>query len=135
MGPPLYFSHPACLGHDTGEHPERPARIHAIEAELARRGWLGYERREAPAAPLDAVTAVHTEAYVDAVPVMDVPVEDEDPADAVLVEGVPRRHRDVVEKAEARRRVAARVMTGWARSAEGCPSLVLFPPPRTGSSG
>ena len=67
MGPPLYFSHPACLEHETGEHPERPARIHAIEAELERRGWLGYERREAPAAPLDAVTAVHAEAYVEAV--------------------------------------------------------------------
>jgi acetoin utilization deacetylase AcuC-like enzyme len=67
VGPPLYFSHPACLEHETGEHPERPARIGAIEAELERRGWLGYERREAPAAPLDAVTAVHDEAYVDAV--------------------------------------------------------------------
>jgi acetoin utilization deacetylase AcuC-like enzyme len=67
VGPPLYFSHPACLEHETGEHPERPARIQVIEAELERRGWLGYERREAPAAPLDAVTAVHTEAYVEAV--------------------------------------------------------------------
>jgi acetoin utilization deacetylase AcuC-like enzyme len=67
VGPPLYFSHPACLEHETGDHPERPARIEAIEAELERRGWLGYERREAPAAPLDAVTAVHDEAYVEAV--------------------------------------------------------------------
>ena len=67
MGPPLYFSHPACLEHETGKHPERPARIQAIEAELERRDWLGYERREAPAAPLDAVTAVHAEAYVEAV--------------------------------------------------------------------
>ena len=67
MGPPLYFSHPACLEHETGEHPERPSRIQAIEAELERRGWLGYERREAPAAPLDAITAVHAEAYVEAV--------------------------------------------------------------------
>ena len=61
VGRPLYFSHSACLEHETGEHPERPARIEAIEAELERRGWLGYERREAPAAPLDAVTAVHAE--------------------------------------------------------------------------
>jgi len=67
VGPPLYFSHPACLEHETGEHPERPARIQAIEAELERRGWLGYERREAPAAPLDAVTAVHGERYVEEV--------------------------------------------------------------------
>ncbi|MCY7288003.1 MAG: hypothetical protein LH624_07070, partial [Cryobacterium sp.] len=67
VGPPLYFSHPACLGHETGEHPESPSRIQAIEAELERRGWLGYERREAPAAPLDSITAVHAEAYVEAV--------------------------------------------------------------------
>jgi acetoin utilization deacetylase AcuC-like enzyme len=67
VGPPLYFSHPACLEHETGEHPERPARIEAIEAELGRRDWLGYQRREAPAAPLDAVTAVHEEGYVEAV--------------------------------------------------------------------
>jgi acetoin utilization deacetylase AcuC-like enzyme len=67
VGPPLYFSHPACLGHETGEHPESPSRIQAIEAELERRGWLGYERREAPAAQLDAITAVHAEPYVEAV--------------------------------------------------------------------
>jgi acetoin utilization deacetylase AcuC-like enzyme len=67
IGPPLYFSHPACLGHDPGEHPERPERLGAIEAELERLGWLGYERREAPAAPPDAVTAVHSEAYVETV--------------------------------------------------------------------
>ncbi|MET0972128.1 MAG: histone deacetylase [Thermoleophilaceae bacterium] len=67
MGPPLYFSHPACLEHKTGEHPERPARLEAIETELDRRGWLGYERREAPPAPLDALTAVHAESYVEAV--------------------------------------------------------------------
>jgi acetoin utilization deacetylase AcuC-like enzyme len=53
--------------HEPGEHPERPERLGAIETELERRGWLGYERREAPAAPLDAVTAVHSEAYVEAV--------------------------------------------------------------------
>ena len=67
MGPPLYFSHPAGLEHETGEHPERPSRIRAIEAELESRGWLGDERRGAPAASLEAVTAVHAEAYVEAV--------------------------------------------------------------------
>jgi acetoin utilization deacetylase AcuC-like enzyme len=67
VGPPLYFSHLECLEHETGEHPERPARITAIEAELDRRDWLGYERRAAPAAQLGAVTAVHADAYVEAV--------------------------------------------------------------------
>ena len=44
----LYFSHPACLGHDTGDHhPERAERITALEASLHQRDWLGYERRQA----------------------------------------------------------------------------------------
>jgi hypothetical protein len=38
---------------------------------------------------------------VGAVPMMDVPVEDEDPTGAEHVERVPRRHRDVVEETEA----------------------------------
>jgi acetoin utilization deacetylase AcuC-like enzyme len=39
----------------------------AIEAELARRDWLGFERRTAPAADQALVTAVHTERYVELV--------------------------------------------------------------------
>ena len=31
-------------------HPEQPERLRAIEAALAERDWLGWERREAPAA-------------------------------------------------------------------------------------
>jgi acetoin utilization deacetylase AcuC-like enzyme len=67
MGPPLYFSSPACLGHDTGAHPECAARITAIEEALAARGWLGYERREAAPAPREALVAVHAAEYVDRV--------------------------------------------------------------------
>ena len=53
-GPALYFCHPACLEHDPRahmpEHPDTPERLLAIERELAARDWLGWERREAPAA-------------------------------------------------------------------------------------
>ena len=63
------------------------------------------------------------EEVVGPVAVMEVPVEDEDPARAERVERVLRRYRDVVEQTEARRRRAARVMTGRARSAEPCASL------------
>jgi acetoin utilization deacetylase AcuC-like enzyme len=57
MGPPLYFSHPACLEHETtAVHPEQPMRITAIERSLAEREWLGYEAREAPAASREALT-------------------------------------------------------------------------------
>jgi acetoin utilization deacetylase AcuC-like enzyme len=41
--------------------------MHAIEAELRRRDWLGYERREAPRATLDQLLAVHPREHVDAV--------------------------------------------------------------------
>ena len=55
MAANLYFSHPACLEHDPRQglygHPEQPERLRAIEAALAERDWLGWERREAPAPP------------------------------------------------------------------------------------
>jgi acetoin utilization deacetylase AcuC-like enzyme len=64
MGRPVYLSHPASLEHDTGAHPERAARITAIEQELARHDWLGMERLEAPRVAVETLTAVHPERYV-----------------------------------------------------------------------
>jgi acetoin utilization deacetylase AcuC-like enzyme len=64
----LYFSHSACLGHDPGQglpgHPERPERLRAIEDALAARDWLGWERREAPAAREEELLLVHPAAHV-----------------------------------------------------------------------
>jgi acetoin utilization deacetylase AcuC-like enzyme len=63
---PVYFSHPSSLEHDTGPgHPERSDRIRAIEAELDRRDWLGYERREAPAVTTEQLLAVHPKSYIE----------------------------------------------------------------------
>jgi acetoin utilization deacetylase AcuC-like enzyme len=60
----LYFSHPACLEHDPRtlmpSHPDTPERLVAIEAALAERGWLGWERREAPAASEEELELVHS---------------------------------------------------------------------------
>jgi acetoin utilization deacetylase AcuC-like enzyme len=65
---PVYLSHQSSLEHETGfGHPERVDRIRAIEAELERRDWLGYERRQAPAASIEQLTAVHPPEYVDMV--------------------------------------------------------------------
>jgi acetoin utilization deacetylase AcuC-like enzyme len=65
---PVYFDHPSSLEHETGHgHPERADRIRAIEAELQRHDSFGYERREAPAATLDQLLAVHPRQHVDAV--------------------------------------------------------------------
>ncbi len=65
MSRALYLHHPSSLEHDTGDHPEQPARITAIERELEGRGWLGYEREPAPRAERSAVEAVHPRAHVD----------------------------------------------------------------------
>ena len=68
MAPPLYYCPRECLAHETGDgHPERPARITAIEEALAARGGLGYERRTAPAASREQLERVHAPAYVERV--------------------------------------------------------------------
>jgi acetoin utilization deacetylase AcuC-like enzyme len=59
----LYFSHPASHEHDPRAllpgHPENPERLVAVEALLAERDWLGWERRQAPAASEDELELVH----------------------------------------------------------------------------
>jgi acetoin utilization deacetylase AcuC-like enzyme len=64
---PVFLEHRSSLDHDTGPHPEQPARIVAIERELERRGWLGYERASSPAVDPATLTAVHPERYVAAI--------------------------------------------------------------------
>jgi acetoin utilization deacetylase AcuC-like enzyme len=61
---PVLLEHPSSLAHDTGPHPEQPARMVAIERELSERGWLGYERVRSPAVERSALTAVHPESFV-----------------------------------------------------------------------
>jgi acetoin utilization deacetylase AcuC-like enzyme len=67
----LFYSHPACLKHDPREglygHPEQPERLRAIEAALAERDWLGWERRQAPAAGEAELTLVHPKEHVEAI--------------------------------------------------------------------
>jgi acetoin utilization deacetylase AcuC-like enzyme len=59
-----WFRHDAHLAHDVPGHPERPARIRALEAEMSAHDWFGCERVEAPRAELALIDAVHTEPYV-----------------------------------------------------------------------
>src|ERR1700738_4670778 len=54
---PVFLSHPSSLEHDTGGHPEQPARIVAIERALAERGWLGFRRVSSTAVSLPTLTA------------------------------------------------------------------------------
>jgi acetoin utilization deacetylase AcuC-like enzyme len=58
------FTHPACLQHDPGpDHPETPARLGAL-LERAR-AEPGMQVRQADAAPLEPLLAVHPRAYLD----------------------------------------------------------------------
>jgi len=68
MTPALYFGHPACLEHDprvhSPGHPDTPERLIALEGALAQRDWLGWERREAPAAQEAQLELVHSARHV-----------------------------------------------------------------------
>jgi acetoin utilization deacetylase AcuC-like enzyme len=64
---PVFLEHPSSLQHETGPHPEQPARIPAILDELERRGWLGYERVLSSAARRESLLAVHPVRHVEMV--------------------------------------------------------------------
>jgi len=70
MAPPILFRHAASHEHQTGGHPEGSGRIEAIETELSRHDWLGWDDREAPAVDLDVLRAVHSDRHVEAVRAM-----------------------------------------------------------------
>ncbi|MBP2314708.1 histone deacetylase family protein [Azospirillum soli] len=64
----LIFTHPDCLGHDTGPgHPERPERLDTVLQVLEQEPFRRLERRPAPEATVEQLARVHERAYVDAV--------------------------------------------------------------------
>jgi acetoin utilization deacetylase AcuC-like enzyme len=68
---PLYYHHPACAEHDprvhSPAHPDTPERLEEIERRLEACGWLGWARREAPAASVQELELVHTARHVAAI--------------------------------------------------------------------
>jgi acetoin utilization deacetylase AcuC-like enzyme len=66
-----YYSHPACLEHDPRQgmplHPDTPERLQAIERRLEAVGWLGWERREAPAASEADLELVHSPRLIESI--------------------------------------------------------------------
>lgn len=61
------YTHPACLGHDTGpDHPESPERLAAV-LEALHGAFPALDWREAPIAKLGDLRRVHDEAQIDAV--------------------------------------------------------------------
>ena len=67
MGPRILLRHASSYEHKTAGHPEGTGRLEAIETELSRHDWLGWERREAPAVDLDVLRAVHANRHIEAV--------------------------------------------------------------------
>jgi acetoin utilization deacetylase AcuC-like enzyme len=63
----VFLEHPSSLEHQTGHHPEQPARMTAIHDELSRREWLGFERMESPAVDPEVLHQVHPTDYVQAI--------------------------------------------------------------------
>jgi acetoin utilization deacetylase AcuC-like enzyme len=61
----VFLHHPSSLRHETGAHPEQPARIVAIERELESRDWLGFSRIESPAVDRELLTLVHPSSHVE----------------------------------------------------------------------
>ena len=64
-----FITHPECLKHDMGaHHPERPARLAAIEDQLIASGIGQHLKRyEAPLATEEQLTRVHPADYVSAI--------------------------------------------------------------------
>ena len=87
MPAPLLLHHPSSLEHETGTHPERPARIVAIEHALAEREWLGWDVSKSPAAEREVVCAVHSEAYVESLAAVSAAGGGALDADTIMSEG------------------------------------------------
>jgi acetoin utilization deacetylase AcuC-like enzyme len=67
--PTAYITHPSFLKHDMGaDHPECPARIHAVEDQLIASGLLDFLRHyEAPKASKEELVRVHASEYIERV--------------------------------------------------------------------
>jgi acetoin utilization deacetylase AcuC-like enzyme len=67
----VYLSHPASLEHDPSAyspgHPDTPERLIVLERALAQRNWLGWQRREAPAAAESQLELVHSARHLRAI--------------------------------------------------------------------
>ncbi|MGB0670142.1 MAG: histone deacetylase family protein [Rhodospirillales bacterium] len=63
-----FFTHSACLEHDTGDHhPECADRLRAIYQALEHERFVHLERHEAPLGDIELVRKVHKPEYVDAI--------------------------------------------------------------------
>jgi len=62
---PIWVRDDGYADHALPGHPESPARIAALEAELERHAWFGWAREQAPEASRAQLEAVHPARHVD----------------------------------------------------------------------
>lgn len=111
------FTHPACLGHDTGPgHPERPDRLRRVLQALEHPDFVSLLREEAPEATREQLLLAHPAEYVDAI--LDVaPAEGE----AVYLDGdtlmSAGSRAAILRTAGAGVAAVDAVMDGWADAA------------------
>ena len=75
--PTVLFSHPDCLGHDTGEdHPECADRLRAITRMLDHVDFYYLQRAEAPEATLEQLLRAHSRAHIDRIMAL-LPTDDQ----------------------------------------------------------
>jgi acetoin utilization deacetylase AcuC-like enzyme len=113
----VLFSHPACLGHDTGPgHPERADRIRAVLHALEAEEFAMLLREEAPEADPDVLALAHPRSYVDGI----LSIRPE-PDERLMLDGdtVMSHGSRAAALRAAGAAVAAvdAVMEGWARNA------------------
>src|SRR4051812_2617464 len=60
----VWLRHDSGMAHDVPGHPERPARIRALEGEMSAHEWFGATVELAPAASREQLQRVHPESYV-----------------------------------------------------------------------
>ncbi|HLH64131.1 MAG TPA: histone deacetylase [Solirubrobacteraceae bacterium] len=63
----VLLTHESSLAHQTGSHPEQPARMTAIERALARQPPVAFERVQSRAVELETLMAVHPERHIERV--------------------------------------------------------------------
>ena len=61
----VWLRHDDIFAHDVPGHPERPARIRALEAEMSAHDWFGVARLSAPEASFEALALVHPASHID----------------------------------------------------------------------
>jgi acetoin utilization deacetylase AcuC-like enzyme len=87
MAAPVLFMHPSSLDHDTGPHPEQPARMVAIERALEAGDWLGWERRASPEASRALLEVVHPVRLINGIQELSAAGGGSIDADTVVSEG------------------------------------------------